>query len=182
MKTFFQRVLYPQLTMKFPKDILIIDFEGYTDPVQMGAVLLDKETLTEKDNFLSYIYTDLGNTTIKRSGITQEMLVGAPTQAEVGRLVYERFGTDVFVASWADTLDINHFQKIIFQVGLGWKEYDYHVLDIWPAAYIYLLKQGYTGGTGSEEMFQAFGLPPRGLHTALEDCRMAAEVLQKIVL
>jgi DNA polymerase III epsilon subunit-like protein len=32
-----------------------------------------------------------------------------------------------------------------------------------------------------EEIFQAFGIKPRGLHNALEDCRIAAEVLRKVV-
>ena len=166
--------------MKFPKDILVIDFEGFPDPVQMGAALLDKESLAEKDNFVSYIYTDLEGKTMKRSGITQEMLIGAPTQAEVGSMIYEKFGTNILLASWVDTLDITHFQKIISQIGRGWKDYDYHVLDIWPAAYLHLLKREYAGGMGSEEMFQAFGLAPRGLHNALEDCRIAADVLRKL--
>ena len=34
--------------MKFKKDILIIDFEGLTEPVQIGAVLLDKETFRKR--------------------------------------------------------------------------------------------------------------------------------------
>jgi len=34
----------------------------------------------------------------------------------------------------------------------------------------------------SEEIFQEFGAKPRGLHDALEDCRIAADVLRKIVL
>ena len=45
--------------MKFPKDILIIDFEGLKEPVQVGAILLDKDTLEERDSYSSYIFTDL---------------------------------------------------------------------------------------------------------------------------
>ncbi len=167
--------------MKFAKNILFIDFEGKTEPVQIGAVLLDKETLNEIDNFSSYIFADLRGEVKAKSGISQETLKGAPTQAEVGRMIFERFGTDILIGSWVATLDISHFKKIINAAGIGWEQYDYHVLDIWPAAYIYLLKQGYNGGIGSEEIFQAFGAKPRGFHNALEDCRIAADVLRKIV-
>jgi DNA polymerase III epsilon subunit-like protein len=165
--------------MRFPKDILIIDFEGFNEPKQIGAVLLDKETLEEKDSFVSYIYTDMKGKPSLKSGIAQEMLNGAPKQAEVGKQIYEKFGTDVFLAPFVAGLDLSHFKKIITAAGKDFQEYDYHVLDIWPVAYFHLLKQGYSGSYRSEEIFQEFGSQPRGFHDALEDCRLAAEVLRK---
>ncbi len=96
-------------------------------------------------------------------------------------MIFEKFGTDILIGSWVATLDISHFKKIINAAGIDWEQYDYHVLDIWPAAYIHLLKNGYRGETGSEEIFLAFGAKPRGFHNALEDCRIAADVLRKIV-
>lgn len=175
--------------MKFQKDILIIDFEGKDEPVQVGAVLLDKETLEEKDSFITYIYANLHGSTILKSGITQEMINDAPKQSAVGKMLYEKFGTDIFIASWVQNLDITHFTKILSESGIDFIEgrtnftkYDFHILDIWPAAYIFAIKQGYTGSTHSEELFQYFGAKPRGLHNALEDCRIAAEILRKITL
>ena len=65
----------------FPKDILIVDFETShkqlekAEPLQIGAILLDKNTLKEKKNFKSYIYNDLINAlpeTLAINGITQE--------------------------------------------------------------------------------------------------------------
>lgn len=172
--------------MKFIKDILVIDFEGggepEHEPVQIGAVLLDKDSLAEKDSFSTYIYANLQKKADSLSGITQKMLEGAPTQAEAGKMIFEKFGTDIFIGSWVANFDLICFKKIITAAGLKWEQYDYHVLDIWPAAYIYLLKQGYAGGIRSEEIFQFFGAKPRGLHDALEDCRIAADVLRKITL
>lgn len=168
--------------MKFAKDILIIDFEGLVEPVQIGAILLDKETLLEKDSFKSYISADLKGEVKAVSGISQETLEGAPTQTEVGKMVFKKFGTDVFIGSWVADADMTNFKKIISAAGIDIKMYDYHILDIWPAAYIYLLKNGYSGGIRSEEIFQTFGATPRGLHDALEDCRIAADVLRKLVL
>ncbi|MBI2039416.1 MAG: 3'-5' exonuclease [Candidatus Niyogibacteria bacterium] len=173
--------------MMFAKDILIVDFEAtapdpYTaEPTQLGAVLLDKGTLAEKDSFLSYIYTDLGGETNPVSGISQDMLEGAPPQAEVGKRFFEKFGTDILLASWVEHLDRRMVKKLMDAAGLDYTKYDYHFLDIWPAAYIHLAKNGYTGGMRSEEMFQAFEMPPRGTHDALEDCRIAADILRKIV-
>lgn len=174
--------------MTFPKDILIIDFEGQKHPVQIGAILLDKETLEEKDSFVSYIYTDLEGLIVKKSGITQEMINDAPKPAEIGKMVYKKFGSDIFLASFVQNLDITHFRNIMATAGIDFieaptdfKKYDFHILDIWPAAYIHALKNGYVGGTGSEELFQYFGAKPRGLHDALEDCRITADVLRKIV-
>ncbi len=165
--------------MKFPKDVLIVDFEGIVRPVQVGAVLLDKETLTEKDTFLSYIWADAKGS-LNKAGITQETLIGAPSQSEVGKSIYDRFGTDILLGSWVANGDMKNFEKIITAAGIDIQEYDYHIVDIWPAAYIHLLQQGYQGSIRSEEIFQAFGAQPRGLHNALEDCRIAAEILRQI--
>ena len=168
--------------MKFPKDILVIDFEGFAEPTQLGAVLLDKDSLEEKDNFCTYSWADLKGKIGKVSGITQEDLKGAPSQAEAGKMFFEKFGTDILIASWVANLDMEHFKKIMDAAKIERRQYDYHILDIWPAAYIYLLKNGYTGGIRSEEIFKEFGAKPRGLHNALEDCRIAADVLRKISL
>jgi DNA polymerase III epsilon subunit-like protein len=167
--------------MPFAKDILVIDFEGLAEPVQIGAVLLDKDTLAEKESFSSYIWTNLQGEVKKVSGISQDTLTGAPSQAEVGKAVFQRFGTDVFIASWVADADMTNFKKLMAAAGIDMHQYDYHILDIWPAAYIHLVKQGYTGGIRSEEIFQQFGASPRGLHDALEDCRIAADVLRKML-
>lgn len=175
--------------MKFPKDILIVDFEGVEQPLQVGAVLLDRETLEEKDSFVSYLYADMRGLPTFKSGITQEMINDAPTQEVVGKMIYDRFGSDVFLASFVQNLDMIHFKKILAAAGIDFiasgtdfRKYDYHILDIWPVAYVHALKQGYSGGTSSEELFQFFGAKPRGLHDALEDCRITADVLRKIEL
>jgi len=175
--------------MKFENDILIIDFEGLKKPVQFGAILLDKETLEEKDSFVSYIYADLDGYVSPVSGISQETINNAPKQAEVGKIVYEKFGSEVILSSFAQNLDISHFQTIIAAAGIDFlesktdfKKYDFRILDIWPIAYVHALKNGYTGGIKSEEIFQYFGSTPRKLHDALEDCKIAGDVLRKIVL
>lgn len=168
--------------MKFPKDIVIIDFEGWPDPTQLAAIRLDKDTLEEKGTFVSYIYADLrGDEANRVSGITQKMLVGAPSQEEVAKQFRDQFGTDIFLSSFVLNLDFQHLRKIFTAANINYLNYDYHVLDIWSLAYAHLLKQGYTGGQRSEEIFQKFGAKPRGNHDALEDCRIAADILRTIM-
>jgi hypothetical protein len=167
--------------MKFDKDILVMDFEGREAPIQIGVVLLDKETLEEKDHYVSYIYADLHGVVSPVSGITQEMIDGAPSQEEVGKILHEKFGTDIFLAPFVSNLDIEHHTTLMRAANIDPESYDYHVLDIWPLAYLDALKGGYTGGPRSEGLFQYYGGDPRGLHDALEDARLAAMVLRKIV-
>jgi DNA polymerase III alpha subunit (gram-positive type) len=166
--------------MAFHKDILVIDFEGMENPTQIGAVLLDKQTLEEKDSFVSYIQADLNGKVSHISGITQAILDNAPSQKDVGLQLHEKFGTDVFLAAFVQDFDIRHLRTLIEAAGLDFTRYDYHFLDLWSLAYVHALKNGFTGGFRSEELFQYYGGKPRGLHDALEDCRLAAHVLRKI--
>ena len=175
--------------MKFHKDILVLNFEQSKYlPVQVAAILLDKETLQEKSSFYSYIFADIGDYVNSKSGITQDMIQGAPKQSEVAEMLYQKFGTDVFLASFVQNMDITFFSEMMRKASIDFidgrtdfKKYDFHILDIWPVAYVYALKNGYTGSTRSEELFQFYNAKPRGLHDALEDCRITADVLRKIV-
>jgi DNA polymerase III epsilon subunit-like protein len=177
--------------MNFAKDILLIDFET-TDvdlekakPLQLGAVLLDKNTLEEKGSFSSYIKQDLDGANpeaLKVSGITEKHLESAPDQGEVIKNFFSQFGTDVMLGSMVQFLDVAMLRKMLKKANLEIKSLSYyHFLDIWPIAYTHLVKAGYSGGIRVDNIYEAFGLPPRGTHDALEDCRLSAEVLRKIV-
>jgi len=176
--------------MKFKKDILMLDYET-TDgrpwlakPIQLAAVLLDKETLQEKKEFSSYIKQDMSDANPRSSqvhGITPEMLESAPSQDEVMQKFLDTFGTDLFISCWTTLLDARMLENMMTSIGHDMMEYDYHILDLWPVIYIHFVRQGKGNVYRSEETFQEFGLPKRGSHDALEDCRHTAEVLRKIV-
>lgn len=174
--------------MSFAKDILLIDFEttgGDPEtiaPTQLAAILLDKETLQEKDSFISYIAADLSGIDpeiLAISGITQEDLKGAPNMEDVAKSFSEKFSGDYFLSSWVEYLDRRMLIKMYKTAGLLYK-FDYHYFDLWPVAYAHLLKNGYEKSIHSEDMFEAFGSPERNSHDALEDCRMEANILRKI--
>ncbi len=175
--------------MGFSKDILLIDFEttglSLDDalPIQLGAVLLDKNSLDEKDSFLSLINQDLSGMSEESSkihGITQKDLNKAPGQQDVITDFLDKFGTEVYLASWNEMLDHSMLVKMLKSIGKDIYEHDYHYIDIWSVAYIHLVKQGRGDIVRSEPTFQHFGLPARKVHDALEDCRHTAEVLRKV--
>ncbi len=173
----------------FSKPILIIDFETTgldlksSLPIQLGAVLLDKESLVEQDNFLSFIKQDLSGMSpesAKIHGITSSDLQGAPTQNQVMKKFLARFGVDVYLASWNEMLDHCMLGRMLGGIGKDIYEHDYHYLDIWSLAYMYLVGQGRGDIVRSEQTFEFLGLPKRNLHNALEDCQLTAEVLRKV--
>ena len=173
----------------FSKDILVIDFEttgldlDKALPIQLGAVLLDKQNLEEKDSFISLIrqdVSDMSDESAKIHGITQDSLNEAPDQKEVIADFLNKFGTEVYLASWNEMLDHTMLKKMLESVGKDIYEHDYHYLDVWSLAYLYLVKIGRGDTIKSEPTFQYFGLPPRTSHDALEDCRHTAEVLRKV--
>ncbi|MBA3678955.1 3'-5' exonuclease [Candidatus Saccharibacteria bacterium] len=177
--------------MKFKKDILMIDFEttdgrpAKAKPIQLAAILLDKDTLAEKKEFSSYIHQDMTGADPRSSqvhGITEEMLKDAPSQNDVMQSLLDTFGTKVFISCWTTLLDMRMLENMLDAIGHDFMEYDYHVLDVWAIAYTELVKQGKGNISNSVHTFAEFGLPPRGSHDALEDCRHAAEVLRKIML
>jgi DNA polymerase III epsilon subunit-like protein len=178
------------MKITFPKDILIIDIESSNkdlekaEPLQIGAVLLDKDTLKEKTSFVSYIINDLSKAspqTLEINGITLEKLNGAPSINQVTNKFVEVFGKDFIFSGWVCEKDRAIFRKMMVSSDINPSDFDFHIYDIWPIAYTYLLQRGYKGSMNSEEMFQEFGLPARGHHDALEDCRFIAIILRKIL-
>lgn len=173
----------------FSKDILLIDFETTgvdlekSLPIQLGAVLLDKNSLDEKDSFLSYIKQDLSTMSSESQqihGITERDLVDAPSPKEVINKFIEKFGTEVYLASWSQMLDQSMIIKLLNDADKDIYTYDYHYIDIWSISYLEMAKNGHGDIIRSEDAFNFFGLKPRKAHNALEDCRHTAELLRKI--
>ncbi|MCC7543378.1 hypothetical protein IT415_01555 [bacterium] len=182
----------------FSKDILLIDFEstGFTrdidtqdiidpgDPTQLGAVLLDKQTLVEKQHFLSDIKADparLDAWVLEHTDITAERVANAPTAKEVAKQFIETFGEDIYLASWNVSFDRAWLDTFLRAVHRRETMYDYHHIDIWTLAYTYLCELGHPEIIRSEETFRAFGQDTRSAHNALDDCRRTADVLRAII-
>ena len=91
--------------------------------------MLDKETLKEKDSFLSFIYADLDGYVSPTSGIHQEMINDAPKPAEVGKMIFKKFGSDIFIGSFVQNLDIEHL-PFYFQQTLRESRLKIRLIDI----------------------------------------------------
>lgn len=178
---------------EFPKDILIVDFEvtGFDfekdEPVQIGLILLDKKTLEEKVSFVSWIKprqkinTELPGfkwANIKESEI--EEIEKAPNEEFVANEINKILPDEYILCAWNVTFDFAFWRKILSHDGK--KIHAAKLLDLWTLAQVNLLKDNtYDGSYGSESVFQHFGAEPRKKHDGLEDCRIEAMVLRKLL-
>ena len=174
----------------FKKDILIIDFEatGFDvekdDPVQIGLVLLDKNTLQEKLYFSSWIYTekelleDLKGfrwASIRKDKF--EFIKNAPKLKEVAEEIQKILPEEFTFSSWNTYFDFSLWKKLLNEV--GFKANQIHLLDLCVIAYDRLSNNpGYSGDFTSESIFQFLNLGKRDTHDALDDCRLEAETLR----
>lgn len=181
----------------FSKPVLLFDFEStgfirneYGDvvdpgePTQLGAILLNAKSLKEEVSFISDIQADpdkLDPWVLKNTDITAERVANAPTPKEVAESFVEKFGTEVYLASWNVVFDQAWLDRLLQSIGRRGSMYDYHHLDVWSLAYAYLCRHGYTDMVRSEETFKLFGQSARSAHNALDDSRRTAEVLRAIL-
>lgn len=181
----------------YSKDILIFDFEstGFLrdtdsgdvinpgDPTQLGAILLDKSSLEEKDSFLSDIQADpqlLDDWVLKNTDITPERVQAAPTRKVVAKKFTMQFSDEYFLASWNVSFDRYWLNTLVTAIGRQDTMFDYHHLDVWSLAYTYLCQHGQSSIIQSEASFRLFGQTARSAHNALDDCRRTAEVLRSV--
>jgi DNA polymerase III alpha subunit (gram-positive type) len=177
----------------FPKDILIVDFEvtGFDfekdESVQVGILLLDKKTLEEKKYFVSWIKPKQALNVelpgfiwanIKEQEI-QEIRKASPEDV-VAKQISNFLPDEYILCAWNVTFDYMFWKKILSHVDKN--IHAAKLLDLWSLAQVNLLNDdSYTGTYGSESVFQHFGVKPREKHDGLEDCRIEAMVLRKLL-
>ena len=176
----------------FKKDILIVDFEatGFDvekdDPVQVGLVLLDKDTLEEKFSFSSWIYTDKELSEdmkgFKWASIKKDkfdFIKNAPKLKEVAAEIKKILPQEYTFSSWNTFFDFSLWRRLFKEVDV--KVSHIHLLDLWVIAYDRLLRNpDYNGDFTSESVFQFLNLGKRETHDALNDCRLEAETLRRL--
>lgn len=178
----------------FPKDILIIDFEvsGFDldndEPIQVGLLLLDKDTLREKKSFISWIKPKKPITPdspgVKWAKIPQkhiEEIDSAPSLKEVSQDIVNNFLPDTYIlCAWNATFDFIFWRKLLKESNRDINAAQ--ILDLWTLATINLMHDDhYHGKYASEDVFQYFGAKARDTHDALGDCRIEAMVLRKLL-
>ncbi|GAC1412546.1 MAG: hypothetical protein NVSMB66_1820 [Candidatus Doudnabacteria bacterium] len=175
--------------MKFARDILLIDMETTGPdpikdfPIQLSAILLDKDNLLEKGSFNSYIKYTFSQTTNDRVaqtlGIPKEMWMKAPNVKTVITAFNETFPYNVTIAS-QNFINVNFLREAYRKSSVVY-EYDYHVLELWTLAYVFLSKQNIKKIPTAETIGTFFKLQKTKEHDALANCRYLAEILRKLV-
>ncbi len=177
----------------FLKDIVIVDFEvtGFEtekdEPVQIGILVLDKHSLEEKGHFVSWIkpvqeinpelpgfkWAAIGDKEISE-------INKAPSLEEVAKEVAKILPEKYTFCAWNASFDFYFWRRMLKTINV--KTQTAFILDLWSFAYPVLLNdEDYKGDFKSELVFQYLDAKARTKHDALEDCRIEAMVLKKLL-
>jgi oligoribonuclease (3'-5' exoribonuclease) len=181
-------------TSLIPTYGLGIDWEtsGYSYPnfaskhqgISFGAVIFDVKTFEIKDSLYREIkfkadkyewntgaenVHGLSRAHLEEHGIEQE-----DAAVELATLVHKFIGnTDIILLGHRVYFDRDFTNQLMASVDM---EFNYHptVIDTLSFGTVFLEK------TKSDEVFSTLGLPPRGLHNALEDILFTIESVRKL--
>ena len=175
--------------MKFARDILFIDFETTGNnpdkdfPLQLSAVLLDKDNLLEKNYFNSYIrhtFSQSSNDRIVQTlGIQKEIWMKSPGQKEVLEKFNKTFSYNVTIATHNIT-NILFLQDLHKRCKISY-EYDYHIIELWTLGYLYLSKMNIKKIPTAETMGFYLKLQRQRENDSLANVRFLAEIFRKLV-
>lgn len=175
--------------MKFARDILLIDIEATSQdiekgfPLQLAAVLLDKDNLLEKNFFNSYIKHPFSQTTndqiVQTLGVPKEKWITAPNLKTVMQNFKDTFPYNVTLASH-NIININFLRESFKKAKIDY-EYDYHIIDLWTLGYFLMSKQNLKKIPTAETLGTYFRIEKSADHDAMENARYLAEILRKIV-
>ncbi|TSC65885.1 MAG: hypothetical protein G01um101477_297, partial [Candidatus Doudnabacteria bacterium Gr01-1014_77] len=91
----------------------------------------------------------------------------------------EKFSYNVTLASH-NIINVNFLRESFRRSGIEY-EYDYHVLELWTLAYMYLSKQNLKKIPTAETVGSYFKLQRKNERDSLENCRYYAEIFRQLV-
>jgi DNA polymerase III alpha subunit (gram-positive type) len=118
--------------------------------------------------------------------ITWEQVKDAPSLAEVVKKFDRTFGVDVMLSSYVGFADKKYLLEAYKTAGIKWR-FDHHYFDVWSVCYAALAKKNKLtskedfAGFGVKSLMKKYNIKSNRLHDALEDCRVEAEVLRKVI-
>jgi DNA polymerase III epsilon subunit-like protein len=185
----------PQVSVAFPKDLLVLDLETTgTDPVvhstiEIGAVLLDRRTLEEKKAWSTVIKRQENNGTNPRSmALHGKSLSDIRKAGKDARQAVEEFlgyfGTDYLLAGWNIGFDVQFFRALLRHTGHteAFEAIDYHRLDVWSLAQFLKSIGLFESDVSSLScLCEQLGLPRSKAHSGLEDARITATALRRLL-
>ncbi|MBU6447727.1 3'-5' exonuclease [Patescibacteria group bacterium] len=175
--------------MKFARDILILDIEATgidpqkDFPLQIAAVLLDKDNLLEKKSFSSYIKHPFSQTTndriVRTLGIQKDDWMKSPGLRAVLKNFTDSFSYNVTLCSH-NIVSINFLQESFRRAGLP-NEFDYHIIELWTLGYMYLSKQNLKKMPTAQTIGDYLKIPQKKSdHNSMENCRYLAGIFRKL--
>jgi DNA polymerase III epsilon subunit-like protein len=182
------------MKMSFPKDLLVLDLETTgTDPslhstIEIGAVLLDRDTLQEIKRWSAIIKRQESNGTNPQSmalhGISlQEIERGKDAKDAVDEFL-STFGTDYLLAGWNIGFDVQFLRALFRHTGHtdAFDKIDYHRVDVWSIAQ-FLKSMGilHRDVTSLSCLCEELGLSRPKVHSGFEDARITAVALRLLV-
>lgn len=183
--------------MDFKKDILLIDLEttgldaSKQEIIQLGAILLDRKTLKEKESFSTYVkpsrWKGRNLESMDINKIKWGQVKDAPSLKKVIEDFEQLFGTEVVLAYYGGPVDMDFLRAAYKKIKRPFK-FDYHYFNLWGVFYAYLASRGKLKNTKKftgfslDDFVARFKIKDLGLrHDALGDCRIEAEVLRKVI-
>lgn len=177
----------------FQRDILVCDFEvtGFDidagEPVQIGLILLDKETLESKWSYSSWIKpsqsVSLDMEGFRWASLDRkdlEEIQKAPDLTTVANEIIKSLPKSYYLCAWNATFDFCFWSKLLKTVGM--KAKTANILDLWTLAQVRLLNdEKYIGDYKSESVFQYLGAKPRTKHYGIADCEIEVMILRKLM-
>ena len=174
--------------MRFARDLLLIEIETTGPspekdfPIQLAAILLDRDNLLEKLAFNTYIKHPFSQTTndriVQTLGIPKELWMRAPNMKTVVTEFKATFQYNVTLAS-QNIMNINFLQEAFKRTGTPY-EFDYHILELWTVGYLYTAKQNIKKLPTAETIAELFKLSREKEHDALATARFHADILRKL--
>lgn len=183
--------------MDFKKDLLLVDLETTGldvtrhEIIQLSAVLLDKKTLREKSFFNAYARAEAWKQrdleAMKVNKIKKDWLDKAPPLKAVLKTFDQKFlAQNVILSYYGGPVDMDFLRAAYKRAGLLWK-FDYHYFNLWALFYPFLAARGQLknqkrfAGFSLEDLMKKFKIKSSRRHDGLEDCRIEAEVLRKVL-
>ena len=172
----------------FHTDILLVDLETTSDnpnvcePIQIGAALLDKETLEVKEEYVKLIKpqtNDWQEAAANVHGLNRDFLIKAGYDRKLVFAELESIFdfTSLRLSSW-NVLDIEVIRKFA-KSGIG---NTHKALELWSFTYPYFVMNNIElpkeRTHGLDFACEHFGIKRINAHDALEDVRVEAEVLR----
>ncbi len=184
--------------MDFKKDLLLIDLEttgldaSKHEIIQIAALLLDKKTLKEKGVFSSYIrpsrWKNRDLESMKVNGIKWDQVKDAQGLQKVLYQFDELFHPkSVILSYYGGPVDMDFLRIAYKKVKMDWN-FDYHYFNLWCVFYAYLASKNLLknkkkfAGFEMEDLMKKFIIKSQNRHDALEDCRIEAEILRKLLI